>query len=85
MATRATATILLDFSSKKKLTTLFSALNPEANAPITRRARVKLEQNKLSLVLTVDAKDTVALRATLNTYLRWINSTLNIIDVVENM
>jgi tRNA threonylcarbamoyladenosine modification (KEOPS) complex Pcc1 subunit len=34
-------------------------------------------------VLTADAEDTVALRSTLNAYLRWIKSTINVIDVVE--
>jgi tRNA threonylcarbamoyladenosine modification (KEOPS) complex Pcc1 subunit len=56
---------------------------PEAKASMTRRANVQLEQEDLFLVLRVDAEDTVALRATLNAYLRWINSTLNVIDVVK--
>jgi tRNA threonylcarbamoyladenosine modification (KEOPS) complex Pcc1 subunit len=43
-----------------------------------------LEKDGLFLVLAVDAEDTVALRSTLNAYLRWINSTVNVIDVVEH-
>jgi tRNA threonylcarbamoyladenosine modification (KEOPS) complex Pcc1 subunit len=42
-----------------------------------------LEKDGLFLLLTVEAKDTVALRATLNAYMRWINSTINVIDVVK--
>jgi tRNA threonylcarbamoyladenosine modification (KEOPS) complex Pcc1 subunit len=34
--------------------------------------------------MSVEAKDTVALRATLNAFLRWINSTLSIIDILDN-
>jgi len=83
MAIRAKATVRLKFASEKQLTTLLDALMPEANAPVTRRANVKLEKDGLFLVLTVEAEDTVALRATLNAYLRWINSTINVIDVVE--
>jgi tRNA threonylcarbamoyladenosine modification (KEOPS) complex Pcc1 subunit len=84
MSTSAKATIHLKFPSEKQLSTLLSALTPEANSQITRRANVKLEKNGLSLILTVEAEDTVALRATLNAYLGWINSTINVIDVVEH-
>lgn len=84
MTTRAKATVHLKFTSEKQLTTLLNALIPEANAPVTRRANVKLEKDGLFLVLTVEAEDTVALRATLNAYLRWINSAINVIDVVEH-
>jgi len=85
MAIRAKANVRLKFASDKQLSTLLNALMPEANAPVTRRATVKLEKDGLFLMLTVEAEDTVALRATLNAYLRWINSTINVIDVVETV
>ncbi len=50
---------------------------------VTRRASVKLEKDGLFLVFTVEADDTVALRATLNAYLRWINSTINVITIID--
>jgi tRNA threonylcarbamoyladenosine modification (KEOPS) complex Pcc1 subunit len=33
--------------------------------------------------MTVEAEDTIALRSTLNAYLRWINSAVNVINLVE--
>jgi tRNA threonylcarbamoyladenosine modification (KEOPS) complex Pcc1 subunit len=84
MAIKAKAAVHLKFGSEKQLTTLLDALIPEANAPVTRRANIKLEKDGLFLLLTIEADDTVALRSTLNAYLRWINSTINIIDVVEH-
>ena len=83
MANRAKATVRLKFPSEKQLTTLLTALSPEAEANITRRATVKLEKDGLFLVLVVDAEDTVALRSTLNAYLRWIGSTVSVISLVE--
>lgn len=83
MATRAKATIRLKLQSEKQLTTLLDALNPEAKAATTRRASAKLEKDGLFLVLSVDAEDNVALRATLNAYLRWIGSTINVMAVAE--
>jgi tRNA threonylcarbamoyladenosine modification (KEOPS) complex Pcc1 subunit len=83
MANRAKATIRLKFASDKQLTTLLDALMPEANAPVIRRANVKLEKDGSYLVLTVQAEDTVALRSTLNAYLRWIGSAVNVMSLVE--
>ncbi len=83
MSTKAKANIRLKFASQKQISTILGALKPEANAPPTKRASIKLEKEGLFLVLTVEAEDTVALRATLNAYLRWINSTVNVIDVIE--
>ena len=84
MATGGKATVRLKFGSQKQIKTLLSALTPETNDTVTRRANVKLEKDGLFLVLTVESEDTVALRATLNAYLRWINSTVNVIGVVEH-
>ena len=83
MATKAKATVRLKFASDKQLTTLLDALMPEANAPAIRRANVKLEKDGSFLVLTVEAEDTVALRSTLNAYLRWMDSAVNVMSLIE--
>ena len=84
MMISAKASVRLKFASQKLLSTLLEALAPEANAQVTRRASVKLEEDGLFLVLTVEADDTVALRATLNAYLRWIGSMISVMHVVED-
>jgi tRNA threonylcarbamoyladenosine modification (KEOPS) complex Pcc1 subunit len=58
-------------------------LKPEVNNPATNRAHTILKEEDESLVFIVEANDTVALRASLNAYLRWINSILNVFEVVE--
>jgi tRNA threonylcarbamoyladenosine modification (KEOPS) complex Pcc1 subunit len=83
MATRAKANIRLKLRSEEQLNTLLHALDPEAKATVTRRANAKLEKDGLYLVLMVDADDTVALRSTLNAYLRWISTVINVIDAVS--
>jgi tRNA threonylcarbamoyladenosine modification (KEOPS) complex Pcc1 subunit len=85
MVIDAKAFVRLNFASQKQLFTLLEALTPETKAQVTRRASVKLEKDGLFLVLIVEAKDTIALRATLNAYLRWINSMTNVMQVVENI
>ena len=81
---KAKASVRLRFSSEKLLTTLLDALAPEANRPIATRAKTVLEREGNFLVLKVEAKDTVALRAALNAYLRWIGSAVKVLEVVEH-
>jgi tRNA threonylcarbamoyladenosine modification (KEOPS) complex Pcc1 subunit len=82
---KAKATVRLQFSSEKHLTTLINALTPEVNRPVTERARAILEKEGKFLVLNVEAKDTVALRATLNAYLRWVGSTVKVLEAIERV
>ena len=82
---KAKASVRLRFSSEKQLTTLLDALAPETNRPVTTRAKAVLEREGDFLVLKVEAKDTVALRAALNAYLRWIGSTVKVLEVVEHI
>jgi tRNA threonylcarbamoyladenosine modification (KEOPS) complex Pcc1 subunit len=79
----AKATVRLRLSSEKRLTTLLEALAPEAEKQVGTRAKAALEREGNFLVLKVEAKDTVALRAALNAYLRWIGSAVNVLEVVE--
>lgn len=83
MSSQAKATISLQLSNQKQAETLLSALSPETKAPPTHRSNINIAKNGTCLTLSVEAEDTVALRATLNAYLRWINSTLSVIEVVK--
>jgi tRNA threonylcarbamoyladenosine modification (KEOPS) complex Pcc1 subunit len=66
---KAKATVRLRLSLEKQLTTIFAALTPEAQKPVGTRAVASLVREGSFLVLKVEAKDTVALRAALNAYL----------------
>ena len=69
--------------SEKHLTTVIDALAPEAQSPISKRTKAVLKRTDNFLVLNVEAKDIIALRAALNAYIRWLGSTLKVLDVVE--
>ena len=84
MKMKAKATVRLRLSSEKQLATLLDALAPETEKPVGMRTRAALEREGNFLVLKVEAKDTVALRAALNAYLRWIGSAMKVLEVVEN-
>ncbi len=79
----AKAVVRLPLKSKKQLDAVFDALTPEIHRQIGVRSTTNLAAEGLTLVLSVGAEDTVALRAALNAYLRWINSALNVLNAVE--
>ena len=80
---KAKATVYLRFSSEKYLATLIRALSPETSRFANMRAVTVLEKQGNFLALKVEANDTIALRATLNAYLRWISSIANVLNIVE--
>lgn len=77
------AVVRLKLPSEKHLEIVFRALEPEVKKPATMRSRASLEKNGAFLVLKVEARDTVALRAALNAYLRWTNSMMNVLEVLR--
>jgi len=80
---KAKAVVWLKFPSEKYLEIAFGALEPEVKKPATVRSKASLDKDGSFLILRVEARDTVALRAALNAYLRWINSMLNVLEVLE--
>lgn len=70
---KASTVITLHFPSKKRLEMVLKALKPETEMyPSTRRSRVKVTSKQNSLMLRFEANDTSALRASINSYLRWV-------------
>ena len=85
MTVKAKACIRLKFCDHKQLVATVTALKPEINSPVTHRANVALQVHDVFLALNITAEDTVALRAMINVYLRWIASTVQIIEVIEHV
>ena len=82
---KANAVLRLKFPSQRHLEIIFKALLPEARKTPTMRSRAFLEKEDNILILKVEAKDTVALRAAVNAYLRWIDSIRNVLGVLEKL
>ncbi|MCJ7712990.1 hypothetical protein MUO66_00825 [Candidatus Bathyarchaeota archaeon] len=79
----AKATISINISSDKHLISLLNALKPETKKS-GNRSKVNIDKDGSLIILNVEAKDTVALRAVLNTYLRWIGSAIDALEVITN-
>lgn len=71
---KANALVRLRFPSKRHLEIISEALEPEVRKSLTMRSRAILEKENDVLILKIEATDTVALRATVNAYLRWIST-----------
>ncbi len=65
--------VRLNFPSERRLEVVLCALQPETRTPPSFRSRVKVEGVGTVLTLSFEASDISALRAALNSYLRWIN------------
>jgi tRNA threonylcarbamoyladenosine modification (KEOPS) complex Pcc1 subunit len=81
---KAKATIRLDFRSKKQIKVVMSSLSPEVENPSTKRSSASIWKKGTLLFLKIEARDTVALRAASNAYLRWVNSMRSILEVLEH-
>jgi len=68
---KTVATVNLNFPSEKRMKIILDALGPETRIS-SKRSRVHVEGEDNRLTLTFGAMDTSALRAALNSYLRWI-------------
>jgi tRNA threonylcarbamoyladenosine modification (KEOPS) complex Pcc1 subunit len=82
---RANATVRLKMPSKRILEIIHKALAPEAAKPPTIRSKAQLKIEGDCLILMIEAMDTVALRAALNAYLRWISSLFDVFSVLDSL
>lgn len=80
---KAKATIHLKFPTTRYREIVAKSLEPETRRPITQRSSATIENKNKFLTLRVEANDTIALRSTLNAYLRWICSVMSVLATVE--
>ncbi len=83
---KARAVVRLRFQSEDHLSVALKALKPETEKPLTSRSRVQIRGEGKVLTLIFEARDTSALRAVTNSYLRWIalvNDTWSVMESVQ--
>lgn len=67
---------------KEFVNILLHALQPEAERPSSDRSSVSMEAEGQHLSLRIRASDISALRAALNSYLRWADAILDVLERV---
>ncbi|MEM0445392.1 MAG: KEOPS complex subunit Pcc1 [Nitrososphaerota archaeon] len=63
--------------------TILKAIAPELESLPTRRVKAAISCLEDGLILTLEAEDLVALRAGLNTFLRWISAIERCLSLTE--
>lgn len=66
--------------NEKLLGVIETALGPEAETPSSDRSDTEVKIVDNYLVIRTHASDTTALRASLNSYLRWVDGIQNIVE-----
>jgi KEOPS complex subunit Pcc1 len=79
----AQAVVRLEFLSEKQLKVVLEALKPETETSSTNRSKVHMKTNNQSLILEFNARDTSALRASMNSYLRLIGVAMNLQKLIK--
>lgn len=63
---------------------LYDALVLESGYNPNDRSQVNLSFDNNLLILNINAKDSVSARASINSFMKWINLSLQIISMTEN-
>ena len=79
---KTVATVNLNFPSEKRMKIILDALGPETRIS-SKRSRVHVEGEDNRLTLIFEAKDTISLRAALNSFLHWVRLTKDVLDTME--
>jgi KEOPS complex subunit Pcc1 len=80
---KAQAIIRIPFSKRNNLKIAFKALEPEISESTMTRSQTILKKEDSHLIINIDAQDTVALRAAINTYLRLISSIFSVHSTLQ--
>ena len=58
------------------------SLAPEIERPTSERSNVTVSSETGEVVISIEASDIVALRAAINSYLRWVGAILDVVEAV---
>ncbi|MEM2272987.1 MAG: KEOPS complex subunit Pcc1 [Candidatus Bathyarchaeia archaeon] len=83
MIREAYATLRIKYPSEREADVVYKAIQPETKVVLRYRTRINITRSGKRIILTFEAKDTTALRASVNSYLSWIISLKNIYDFLE--
>ena len=75
---KAKAVVRINFSSDEQLRVVLDAIKPETEISSTKRSEIQIKAENQCLILEFGAKDTSALRASMNSYLRLIGVAINL-------
>ena len=81
----ARATIRIEFPDENRAEIVFKALKPETETSPTQRSKVEIKRDEKTILLRFNAKDTTALRASINSYTRWAMVIEDVLSTLESL
>ena len=75
--------VAIKLVDKEYCNQIYSNLLLETNFDPNERSTASIEKIDSTLFLKIDAKDSVSARATINSYLKWIDLSSQLIDYVK--
>jgi len=81
----AESEVTIEFDNERHIVAILEALKPELKAFERRRSIIKISRDRTTLKLRFSARDPVALRASLNLYLRSVLSWRRSAQVIEEL
>lgn len=77
-STKAQATVRVHFRTRQQMNAIAAALGPELHHPASEKAGARILARGRKLNLRFAARDSTALRAIMNSYLRMLAASLNV-------
>lgn len=71
----------IEFNTTKEAEIVLKSIKPEINGSPSDRTTVSIDIHENTLRITIDAQDTASFRASLNSYLRWIKLSYEVINL----
>lgn len=81
----ALATVQINLKSSAMVRVLSQALRPETRVPLTSKSKVKIKVEDKNIVFQFETVDTSSLRASISSYLRWVQNIQDVYNVVEGL
>lgn len=78
------STIKIDLEDNKKAKLVYDALNIEFQSLSGNRASMDILLDNSIINIVIDANDTTAFRASINSAIKWMNLSMNILNLTEN-
>ena len=73
--------LIIEFENPEEADVVLRAIKPEINGSPSDRTSVTITTDGNDLLINIEAEDNASFRASLNSYLRWIKLSLDILDL----
>jgi KEOPS complex subunit Pcc1 len=73
--------LILEFENPDDVDVVLGSIKPEISGHPSDRTSVNIKKDGNNLLINIDAKDSASFRASLNSYLRWIKLSSEILEL----